>query len=253
MLLYRVGFRIVLMSKDIDSLIVDTRERKRFQPCKEYFKGKGIIAKNKRLDFGDYVFDGRVCFEFKTWEDFLQSMNDKSLFEEVYNQADHYDYSYLIICGDRDEAIGKNFYVNPSMRRRYKTVRNYYGFINQGVNGAIRRCRVVCDVIFVDNLTEAFYEMFEQSKKCLDDKKYGGTVRKKSIGLNTPVEHFLYGIRGFGEKTVYEFLDCFSPKCLDDLLHVTGDDLVREGFRKNVVKNYCKYVHGEEYVQDEEE
>ena len=251
--LYTLGEKVVLMSKNIDGLIVDTREHSRIEPCKEYFKKKNIPVKTKRLDYGDYVFDGRVCFEFKTWEDFLSSMNDKSLFEEVYNQADYYDWSYLIICGDRDEAVGKNFYVNPAMRRRFKTARNYYGFIDASVDGAIRRCRVVCNVITVDTLDDAFHEMFEQAKKCLGNKRYGGTVRKGGVGVASPVEHFLDGIRGFGVKTVDKFVDCFSPKSLDDLLNVTGDDLVREGFNKDKVKNYCLYVYGEYDVQDEEE
>lgn len=241
------------MGKKVEGLVIDTREHGRAESCKKYFKSHGADVKVKRLDYGDYVVNGRVCFEFKTWEDFLSSMSDKSLFEEVYNQADHYDFSYLIICGDRNEAVGKNFYVNPAMRRRYKTARNYYGFINQGVDGAVRRCRVVSNVIFVDTLDEAWHEMFEQSSKCLSSRKYGGTVRKRNVGVASPMEHFLDGIRGFGEKTIDRFMDCFSPKCLDDLLDVTGDDLVREGFNKDKVKNYCLYVYGEYDVQDEEE
>lgn len=244
MLLYTLGERVGFMSKDIDGLVVDTREHSRIEPCKEYFKKKNIPVKSKRLDYGDYVFDGRVCFEFKTWEDFLSSMNDKSLFEEVYNQADYYDWSYLIICGDRDEAVGRNFYVNPSMRRRFKTARNYYGFIDASVDGAIRRCRVVCNVITVDTLDKAFHEMFEQAKKCLENKRYGGTVRKGGVGVASPVEHFLDGIRGFGVKTIDKFMETFEPKCLDDLLKISYDDLKEADFNKDKCKNYALYVHG---------
>lgn len=244
MLLYTLGERVGFMSKDIDGLVVDTREHSRIEPCKEYFKKKNMPVKSKRLDYGDYVFDGRVCFEFKTWEDFLSSMNDKSLFEEVYNQADYYDWSYLIICGDRDEAVGRNFYVNPSMRRRFKTARNYYGFIDASVDGAIRRCRVVCNVITVDTLDKAFHEMFEQAKKCLGNKRYGGTVRKGGVGVASPVEHFLDGIRGFGVKTIDKFMETFEPKCLDDLLKISYDDLKEADFNKDKCKNYALYVHG---------
>lgn len=244
MLLYTLGERVGFMSKDIDGLVVDTREHSRIEPCKECFKKKNIPVKSKRLDYGDYVFDGRVCFEFKTWEDFLSSMNDKSLFEEVYNQADYYDWSYLIICGDRDEAVGRNFYVNPSMRRRFKTARNYYGFIDASVDGAIRRCRVVCNVITVDTLDKAFHEMFEQAKKCLGNKRYGGTVRKGGVGVASPVEHFLDGIRGFGVKTIDKFMETFEPKCLDDLLKISYDDLKEADFNKDKCKNYALYVHG---------
>lgn len=244
MLLYTLGERVGFMSKDIDGLVVDTREHSRIEPCKEYFKKKNIPVKSKRLDYGDYVFDGRVCFEFKTWEDFLSSMNDKSLFEEVYNQADYYDWSYLIICGDRDEAVGRNFYVNPSMRRRFKTARNYYGFIDASVDGAIRRCRVVCNVITVDTLDKAFHEMFEQAKKCLGNKRYGGTVRKGGVSVASPVEHFLDGIRGFGVKTIDKFMETFEPKCLDDLLKISYDDLKEADFNKDKCKNYALYVHG---------
>lgn len=239
------------MSRNIKELIIDTREHGRIESCKEYFKAHDVKAKVKRLDFGDYVFDDRVCFEFKTWEDFLSSMSDKSLFEEVYNQSDKYDWSYLIVCGDRNEAVGKNFYVNPSMRRRYKTAKNYYAHINQGVDGAVRRCRVVSNVIFVRTYREAWHEMFEQTSKCLSHRRYGGTVRKSGVGVASPMEHFLDGIRGFGDVTIEKFMECFEPKCLDDLLRITSEDLVHEGFNKDKVKNYCLYVYGEYDVQDE--
>ena len=105
----------------------------------------------------------------------------------------------------------------------------------------------------MDNLDNAWHEMFEQSRKCLSNRRYGGTVRKGGVGVATPVENFLDGIRGFGEKTIEQFMKAFEPKCLHDLLLVTQDDLVREGFNKDKVKNYCLYVYGEYDVQDEEE
>lgn len=251
--LYSVGTISVLMSKNIASLVVDTHENKRIKSCREYFEKKDIKVTRERLDFGDYVFDGKVCFEFKTWEDFISSMDNGSLFEEVYNQADYYDYPYLIICGDRDDVVGSYFYRNYAMRVRFRSVRKYFAFINQAVDGAIRRCRVVCNVITVPTLDDAWHEMFEQSDKCLSSRKYGGTVRKRNVKLNTPIDHFIWGIRGFGEKTVDEFMDVFEPNSLHDLFNVSGDDMVREGFRMDAVKNYCKYVHGEDYVQDKSE
>ena len=253
MALYMFGARLSHMSKNVDRLVIDTREHSRIEPCRKWFKAHDVDVKVKRLDFGDYVFDNRVCFEFKTWEDFLSSMGNKTLFEEVYNQADRYDWSYLIICGDRDEALGKSFYVNPYMRRRFKTVRNYYAHIDAHVDGAVRRCRVVCNVVFVESLDKAWVEMFEQSSKCLGRKRYGGTVRKGGVGVASPVENFLDGIRGFGNKTIEKFMKAFEPKSLYDLLNVSADDLVREGFNKDKVKNYCLYVYGEYDVQDEEE
>ena len=77
--LYRVGLILSLM----DNVRIDTREKGRIESAKEYYKAHGLDVIVRRLDFGDYVFDDRVCFEFKTWEDFLSSMGNKSLFEEV--------------------------------------------------------------------------------------------------------------------------------------------------------------------------
>ena len=249
--LYMLGYRGFSMNDDAD-LIIDSREHGRIKPCKNYFREHGLKARSKRLDYGDYVFADRVCFEFKTWADFLSSMNDKSLFEEVYNQADRYDFSYLIVQGDRDEEVGRNFYVNPSMRYRFRTVRNYYGFIDSMIEGAVRRCRVVCPVIFVESLDDAWFEMYEQSRKCLSAHKYGGTVRKGGVGVASPVENFLVGIRGFGVKTVERFMETFKPICLKDLVDIGYSELKGAGFNRDKIKNYCLYVHGEYDVQDEE-
>ena len=86
-------------------IIIDSREKGRVKEALYYYED----AKVEKLEFGDYVFkdnDKTVAFEFKTCEDYISSIKNKSLFEELANQTDEYDYSFLIVCGKLYETAG---------------------------------------------------------------------------------------------------------------------------------------------------
>ncbi len=59
----------------------------------------GIVSKPKVLDVGDYVLSDRVGVERKTAEDFLQSIIDKRLLEQVLRLRQSYARPLLIIEG----------------------------------------------------------------------------------------------------------------------------------------------------------
>ena len=59
----------------------------------------GIVSKPKLLDVGDYILSDRVGVERKTTEDFLQSIIDKRLLEQILNLRQNYTRPILIIEG----------------------------------------------------------------------------------------------------------------------------------------------------------
>jgi Fanconi anemia group M protein len=60
----------------------------------------GIVSKPKLLDVGDYVLSDRVGVERKTAEDFLQSIIDKRLLEQVLRLRQSYAKPLMIIEGE---------------------------------------------------------------------------------------------------------------------------------------------------------
>ena len=70
-----------------------------------YYHQHNFDVSIKHLDVADYVFEGKVAFEYKTVADFMHSLTDdsNSLFEEVANQGYEYrnkgKYSYIVIVG----------------------------------------------------------------------------------------------------------------------------------------------------------
>ena len=90
------------------NLVVDSREQNRIEPAQDYFTSKGYDVEVKQLAIGDYLFDDKVVFEFKTQSDFINSILDNRVFNEAVDQQLEYPYHFVIIQGtnrDRKRAI----------------------------------------------------------------------------------------------------------------------------------------------------
>ena len=60
----------------------------------------GIVSKPRTLDVGDYILSDRVVVERKTTEDFLQSIIDKRLMEQVIRLKKSYPRPIMIVEGE---------------------------------------------------------------------------------------------------------------------------------------------------------
>ncbi len=78
-------------------VIVDDRELGT-QVVKELYK-LGAIIEAKRLEIGDYVVSSDVCIERKTMHDFVSSIVDGRLFQQVEQMIDNYPRPMLLIEG----------------------------------------------------------------------------------------------------------------------------------------------------------
>ncbi|MDP2906655.1 MAG: DEAD/DEAH box helicase [Nanoarchaeota archaeon] len=88
---------------------VDEKKIKIFADFRE--KGSGIIkelanqgvdVKMQNLAVGDYILSNRVCVEFKTKMDFVSSLIDKRLLQQVKALKDNFEKPLIIIEGDED-------------------------------------------------------------------------------------------------------------------------------------------------------
>ncbi len=84
--------------KDEIIIYVDTREQN--SAIAEKLKARGVNVKVKMLDVGDYVLSDSVVVERKTISDFLQSIIDGRLFEQITSMKSNYEKPLLLIEGD---------------------------------------------------------------------------------------------------------------------------------------------------------
>ena len=77
-------------------IFVDTREN----GIIEYFKQYECEVQRKMLLYGDYIVSDRVCIEKKSVNDFVKSITDKRLFQQLNSMKENFEKPILIIEGE---------------------------------------------------------------------------------------------------------------------------------------------------------
>lgn len=96
--------------KQAPLIYVDTREIPELVEKLRY-RGAEVIV--KQLDFGDYVISSDIVIERKTLDDFVKSIFDGRLFQQLANMTKQYPRPLLIIEGEKKrhvEGIGEAAY-----------------------------------------------------------------------------------------------------------------------------------------------
>ena len=246
-----VFFYVCLVIYLFMRVLVDSRESGvRCGVALHGFGLEGCECGVELLDVGDYLVDGVVVWEYKTVSDFLGSLFDESLFNEVFNQSERYPFSFLIIEGDFRSFLRKQFYRLSVNRKQYyhNNVNEYVNVQMRIISGAIRRCRTVCNVINLRTQAECLNEILEQSRKCLDFKGYGGVVRPSRDYNVNPCKSPLMSIKGVGEKLSDRIIGDLGLVCLSDLVGVGFDELCGvKGVNVRIANGFWLMVHGVEY------
>lgn len=237
----------------IKSISIDSREKVRGYNAYQTYDESYTVHVDK-LPFGDYIFHTQdskdVVFEFKNTNDFVKSMEDKSLFQEISNQSIHHEYSYLIVQGDFDKTYEYLYWNVPHYRYKYKTIPLLKNRLNSQVKGALARVySMYVPILFVETEEQAFAEMLKVATKVADAKKYGGVVRpvpKKYLESN-PSALFLSNFNGIGDIKSQRIVDELEIDCVDDLCRLKPSDFlsVNRVTERNV-KEIWKQLHNEE-------
>jgi len=114
----------------MNKIIIDSREKSNLT---EYVISEAslinILTEKQWLEIGDYVCQD-VCFEAKSTIDFLQSVINKRLWNQVDNMDRHYEYSIVIIHGSLFEAMSYPKYVNMKISEQFLK-NKFYGAIGR--------------------------------------------------------------------------------------------------------------------------
>ena len=79
---------------------ISDKEQTRIKSATAYYKEQGHDVEVTNLQIGDYIFDNKVAFEFKTIADFVASIQDNRVFNEAINQAENFDYHFVDTGGE---------------------------------------------------------------------------------------------------------------------------------------------------------
>ena len=174
---------------------------------------------------GDFIFDDKVVFEYKTAPDIVSSIIDGRVFRQV-ERMKQYPFHYVIVVGNVAEHINERNanYWNRKNQVKQFTVRNYLG--------ALARLQIESRVIHVDNNQQAWVIMDFLTKKLLDDNPNVRGVDRPKATLSDPIATFLSCIyindsQRLGIKTAIMIREYLHLESLNDLLQVTYEDLVK--------------------------
>ena len=205
-------------------LCIDNRESKtRINSARQYFED--YTVKVGSYPIGDFIFDNKVVFEYKTAPDIVSSIIDGRVFRQV-EKMKQYPFSYVIVVGNvADEINQRNAnYWNRKNQVRHFTVRNYLG--------ALARLQIESRVIHIDNNQQAWTIMDFIVKKLLSDNPNVRGVDRPKATLSDPIATFLSCIyindsQRLGIKTAVMIREYLHLESLSDLLDVKYEDLVK--------------------------
>ena len=190
---------------------ISDKEHDRIKQAEKYF-GDELKLETEvcNLQYGDYVFNHKVAFEYKTIADFIASIQDNRVFNEAINQAENFDYHYVVIQGNESErakqiAISKNY--QPI------TIYQYHGAI-----ASINRYSTVIES-YTPWTNEAFYKMYIQAKKDLSTKPIVKKFPKKN--KNPAFNYLCYCVYGLNHKRAKDICYLLDLHTLEDLINIT--------------------------------
>lgn len=234
-------------------IIVDTREHgphgltsTRKSRAQEYYSSKGYDCEIRQLEFGDYLFNNQVVFEYKLIDDLMKSITNGRLFDECVNQTVTYPYSYLIVEGNLQDYI-LDSWESYIMRKQYMF--DYNKFIKSTYSryeGAIRRVQTICPVIYASSESVAFQEMLLQAQKCCESKSYGSEV-KNIVKSASAVDSVLCSVKGVSDKKAKLIKETLKIKSLTDLIEATIEDFNKvKSIGEITANNLYEFIHKKE-------
>ena len=213
---------------------ISDKEQTRIQSAKEYYLKQGHTVSVENLEIGDYIFDNKVVFEFKTISDFVASIQDNRVFNEAINQAENFDYHYVIIQGD-EHARAKAL----AMSRNYQEI-NYFQYL--GAIASLNRYTTVIES-YSPFINEAYYRMLITAKKCLSTKPIIKKFPRKH--KNTAMNFLCHDIYGINYKKAELIVKEYNLQSLNDLMKLTHEDLTKiDGIADKTAKKIIGAIHG---------
>ena len=231
-------------------ILIDTREQgpwgitsTRKSRAYDYYLGKGYDCEIRQLEFGDYLFNNQVVFEYKLIDDLMSSITNGRLFDECVNQTVTYPYSYLIVEGNLQDYI-LDSWESYIVRKQYSyDYQKYIKSTYARYEGAIRRVQTICPVIYAASESVAFQEMLLQAQKCCESRYYGSEV-KNLVKSASAVDSVLCSVKGVSDKKAKLIKETLNIKRLHDLINCSVKDFNKvKSIGEITANNIYSFIH----------
>lgn len=216
---------------------IDNREQDRIKSATEYYTQQGLEVEICELEIGDYIFDNKVCYEFKTTADFVASIQDGRVFNQAINMAETYPYNFVIIQGD-DHSRAKAL----AMSRNYQEI-TYFGYL--GAIASLNRFVTVIES-YSPFINEAYYRMLINAKKSLSTKPIIKKFPRKN--KNPAFNYLCHDVYGLNHKRAKDIVTTLNLHTLEDLLYLDHDKLTRiPGIGEKLADKIIDTIQGDTY------
>ena len=216
---------------------ISDKEQSRIKSATAYYEQQGCEVEVTNLQIGDYIFNDKVVFEFKTIADFVSSIQDNRVFNEAINQTENYDYHFVIIQGDEHQRAKA-----LAMSRNYQEI-TYFQYL--GAIASLNRYTTVIES-YSPFINEAYYRMMIQSKKCLSTKPIVKKFPRKD--KNPAFNYLAYCIYGVSAKRAKDIVYTCHLKTMEDLFNLTHQDLIKiNGIGDNLADRILMSISEDSY------
>ena len=218
-------------------LTIDSREQHRIQEATNYYTKQGLTVDVQELEIGDYLFDDKVCYEFKTVADFVASIQSGRVFNQAISMAETYPYNFVIIQGDehsRAKAL--------AMSKHYQEV-TYFGYL--GAIASLNRYVTVIES-YSPFINEAYYRMLINAKKSLSTKPIVKKFPRKD--KNPAMNYLTYCVYGINHERAKNIVDKYDLKTLEDLLYLDCNKLTAvDGIGDKLANKIIETIQSDTY------
>ena len=192
----------------MNKLYIDSREKSPLAKLvMEEAKKLNIPYEQVWLEIGDYTFDD-VCFEAKSAFDFLMSVMNKRLWNQIDNMDRAFSNNLVIVYGKAQDAISQWLdnakTVNPSNRM------NHYRLVHNKFYGAMGKIILDtdCNIIwtpYIDNAAKVITVVCKMQPH--EREVYTPRLIKKKISTTDLRIDVLTTIKGLSEKKAKKLIE----------------------------------------------
>ena len=223
-------------------IIIDSREESQLsRPVQEISKTQKIKTEKKWLEIGDYII-GDCCIEAKSAADFLQSVRNKRIFNQLDNMDRTYNKNIILIYGTLDDAISYLY------RTQYNTAA-WRVKLKKMFVGAITSIALHTDVkpIWVDNYKTAAHIIVATTnhidKQLIIHKELPKKIKTDDVRVDILTE-----IKGVSVDKAKALLKTFGS--VAELSMSSIDDIIKhKGIGKKTAENILEALNKEEEVK----
>lgn len=167
---------------------------------------KLVDCEEGALLVGDILIDDTICFEHKKPADFISSVFDGRLFDQIEAMKENYPHSYVLVSGNIEDIM----VIADAIHR------------HTAIIGAICSCfRRGCPVVFCGSI-----KTMADMLLCLGQKHTDGRVRSRIVqrkNIEDKRVQLLCSIGGVSTKTAVDLLERFGS--VIGVLNASDDEL----------------------------